>query len=46
MNLAAALDKVVEWHKSVADGGDARAISLAQLQDYDALKSMGQSQWA
>ena len=29
-----ALDKVVEWHKIVADGGDARAISLAQIDDY------------
>jgi CDP-glucose 4,6-dehydratase len=29
-----ALDKVVEWHKGVAGGGDARAISLAQIDDY------------
>jgi CDP-glucose 4,6-dehydratase len=32
--LADALDKVVEWHKGVAEGGDARAISLAQIEDY------------
>ena len=34
LRLEEALDKVVEWHKSVADGGDARAISLAQIDDY------------
>ena len=32
--LQDALDKVVEWHKSVTGGGDARAISLAQIDDY------------
>ena len=32
--LQDALDKVVEWHKNVASGGDARAISLAQIDDY------------
>ena len=32
--LQDALDKVVEWHKNVAGGGDARAISLAQIDDY------------
>ena len=32
--LQDALDKVVEWHKNVADGRDARAISLAQIDDY------------
>lgn len=32
--LEDALDKVVEWHKQVADGGDARAISVAQIDDY------------
>ena len=32
--LEDALDKVVEWHKNVAEGGDARAISLAQIDDY------------
>jgi len=32
--LQDALDKVVEWHKDVASGGDARAISLAQIDDY------------
>ena len=32
--LQDALDKVVEWHKVVANDGDARAISLAQIDDY------------
>jgi CDP-glucose 4,6-dehydratase len=34
--LQDALDKVVDWHKHVANGGDARAISLAQIDDYSA----------
>jgi CDP-glucose 4,6-dehydratase len=34
LRLQDALDKVVEWHKHVASGGDARAISLAQIDDY------------
>ena len=32
--LQDALDKVVEWHKGVARGDDARSISLAQIDDY------------
>ncbi|MEJ5977035.1 CDP-glucose 4,6-dehydratase [Novosphingobium sp. PS1R-30] len=32
--LDTALTRIVEWHRHVADGGDARAISLAQLDDY------------
>ena len=32
--LQDALEKVVEWHKHVADGGDARTISLAQIDEY------------
>jgi CDP-glucose 4,6-dehydratase len=36
LRLEDALDKVVEWHKNVASGGDARAISLAQIEDYQA----------
>lgn len=46
MDLGTALAKVVDWHKSVADGGDARAVSLGQLRDYEALNSLGQVQWA
>jgi len=34
LRLQDALEKVVEWHKTVAGGGDARAISLAQIDDY------------
>jgi CDP-glucose 4,6-dehydratase len=32
--LQDALDRVVEWHKHAANGGDARAISRAQIDDY------------
>ena len=32
--LADALNKVAEWHKAVANDGDARQIRLAQLADY------------
>ncbi|MEJ7925887.1 CDP-glucose 4,6-dehydratase [Sphingobium sp. AN641] len=32
--LEQALEKVVEWHRAVARGEDARAVSLAQLRDY------------
>ena len=46
LELATALSKVVDWHKSVAAGRDARSMSLAQLKDYEVLKSLGQSQWA
>ena len=32
--LDKALNRIVEWHRHVAQGGDARAISLTQLDDY------------
>lgn len=32
--LETALARIVEWHRHVAQGGDARAISLAQLAEY------------
>ena len=32
--LDTALTRIVEWHRHVAQGGDARAISLTQLDDY------------
>lgn len=35
LRLKEALAKVVEWHKTVADSGDARSISLAQIADYN-----------
>lgn len=31
-----ALDKVIEWHREAARGADARAISLDQIDDYEA----------
>ena len=36
LGLEAALALIVEWHRQVADGGDARAISLRQLAGYRA----------
>lgn len=40
-SLEKALEKVVEWHKSVAEGGDAREVSLRQLRDYSDLGNVG-----
>lgn len=34
LRLGEALNKIVEWHRVVASGEDARAISLAQIADY------------
>ena len=39
LRLDQALRKVVDWHREVANGGDARAISLAQLKDYADVRS-------
>ena len=39
LRLEQALDRVVEWHRAVADGGDAREISIAQLSAYRAAKA-------
>lgn len=46
-DLKQALGKVVEWHRAVEDGADAREISLAQLRAYGELNNqeMGQVQW-
>lgn len=46
LSLARALELVVEWHKAVADGGDARAISLRQLADYEELTTVERAIWA
>jgi len=35
-SIETALERVVEWHRHVASGGDARAITLSQLADYGA----------
>jgi len=37
LRLEQALDWIVAWHKAVAAGEDARAVSLAQIADYAAL---------
>ena len=46
LRLADALTEVVEWHKAVAEGSDAREISLRQLRDYERSRNMGQVAWA
>ncbi|MFM2301993.1 MAG: CDP-glucose 4,6-dehydratase, partial [Pseudomonadota bacterium] len=33
-SLKLALDRIVSWHRGVASGADAQAVSLAQLSDY------------
>ena len=40
-SLEKALEKVVEWHKSVASGEDARELSFRQLEQYSRLGSVG-----
>ena len=42
LSLSDALDWVVTWHKAVADGIDARAVSLGQLNDYAAIQPANQ----
>ena len=44
--LAKALTMVVDWHKSVSDGTDARAVSVRQLAEYKEAKTVGQTIWA
>ena len=48
LRLADALQKVVEWHSQVANGADARAVSLGQLAQYEGWNKivMGQAQAA
>lgn len=36
LGLDAALDWIVDWHKAVANGEDAQAVTLAQLDEYRA----------
>lgn len=40
-SLEKALEKVVEWHKGVAAGDDARELSFRQLEEYSSLGSVG-----
>lgn len=46
--LKDALAKVIEWHAEVHRGGDAREVSLRQLQEYSdrSNQQMGRMQWA
>ena len=48
LDLNEALTKIVDWHKDVARGGDARAISLRQIDDYMArgAAQTSEDQWA
>ena len=41
LSLEKALEKVVDWHKSVADGDDAREVSFRQLREYGDLANVG-----
>jgi CDP-glucose 4,6-dehydratase len=34
LNLAEALDKVTDWHRRVAAGDDARAVTIEQIREY------------
>ncbi|WP_226794305.1 CDP-glucose 4,6-dehydratase [Altererythrobacter sp. CC-YST694] len=40
--LEAALDWIVEWHKAVGSGADAREVTLAQIDRYARLSAMGE----
>ena len=44
--LVKALTMVIDWHKSVSDGADARAVSIRQLAEYKEAKTVGQTIWA
>jgi CDP-glucose 4,6-dehydratase len=49
LRLDAALESVVSWHRTVAEGGDARAVSCQQLQEYWKVRSFSgveQQAWA
>jgi CDP-glucose 4,6-dehydratase len=47
LRLSEALDMVVEWHKQVDNGSDARDVTLRQLNEYRtrSQQRMGQVQW-
>ena len=36
MALGRALERVVDWHRAVGDGADARVVSLQHIHDYRA----------
>ena len=42
LTLDRALEWIVEWHKAVGSGADARAVTLAQIADYSAASSIGE----
>lgn len=48
LGLSEALTNIVDWHKHAASGGDAREISLRQIDEYMARQAadMSEDQWA
>ena len=44
--LTRALGLVADWHKGVASGTDARALSIAQIREVEALQDVRQTSWA
>ena len=46
LTLERALRLVADWHKAVADGDDARALSIRQIQEFETLQAVGQTAWA
>ena len=38
--LDQAISRVVEWHRQVADGADAREVSCRQLDEYEAMETI------
>src|SRR3546814_9968646 len=48
LSLNQALTQIVDWHKDVARGGDARAISLLQIDEHMACGTprTSEDQWA
>ena len=44
--LERALGLVAEWHKAVADGADARAVSVGQIEEFEAVQPVRQTAWA
>lgn len=46
LSLDRALGLVADWYQGVAAGSDARALSVAQIRDYEGLETVRQTAWA
>jgi len=46
LSLTRALALVADWHKAVASGTDARALSIGQIQEFEALQDVRVASWA